>query len=193
MNKTKLVFATHNLNKLKEIKSLLPENFEVVSLADLNCHEDIAETEDTIEGNALLKANYIKDNYGYDCFADDSGLVIDALNGEPGVFSARYAGEPKNDQANINKVLRKLSGHENTKANFKTVIAYVTGKERQLFTGVCHGNIIKTQRGENGFGYDPIFIPETENKTFAEMTMEEKNKFSHRKKAFAKFLDHLKK
>ncbi|PZD76938.1 non-canonical purine NTP diphosphatase [Mesonia sp. K7] len=189
----KLVFATHNLNKLKEIKSLLPANFEVMSLEDINCHEDIAETENTIEGNALLKANYIKENYGYDCFADDSGLEIDALNGEPGVYSARYAGEPKNDQANIDKVLQKLANERNTRANFKTVIAYVTNKEQQLFTGICEGNIIKNQKGENGFGYDPIFVPEGENKTFAEMTLEEKNQFSHRKKAFAKFLNHFKK
>lgn len=188
----KLVFASNNAHKIQEIKKLLPQSIEIVSLIDIGCHEDIAETATTIEGNASIKANYIYTNYGYNAFADDSGLEIDALDGAPGVYSARFAGEQRSDSDNINKVLHLLEGTPHRKANFKTVIALnIEGKET-LFTGIVNGEITTSPKGDNGFGYDPIFIAEGNNKTFAEISSEEKNAISHRAKAVAQLIDYLK-
>lgn len=187
----KLVFATHNANKLKEIKKLMPEAVELLSLGDIGCHEDIAETADTIEGNALIKANYIKDNYGYDCFADDTGLEVNALDGAPGVHSARYGSEDHNDAKNIEKLLKNLAGNGNRKAHFKTVIALVTDSETETFTGICEGKILEEKRGEKGFGYDPVFLPDGFDLSFAEMSMEQKNQISHRGRALQKLIIYL--
>ena len=184
----KLVFASNNLNKIEEIQNLLPASIKILSLKDIGCFEDIAETADTIEGNAILKANYVTHKYGYDCFADDSGLEIDYLNGAPGVYSARFAGKQKNDQDNIEKVLNELSGVLNRKANFKTVNALNLNNEQHLFTGIIDGTIISSQKGTQGFGYDPIFQPNNYSITFAEMEQNEKSKISHRGKAVAKLL-----
>lgn len=189
---TKLVFASHNENKIKEVKKLLEGIFEVVSLTDINCFDDIPETADTIEGNAILKANYVTQNFGFNCFADDSGLLIDALNGAPGVYSARYAGEPKNDSNNLNLVLKNLNGQSNRSAHFKTVIALNLNGEQHLFEGKILGEITEEPIGNNGFGYDPIFIPEGFTKTFAEMTMDEKSSMSHRGQAIKQLITFLK-
>ena len=188
----KLVFASNNKNKIIEIQSILPNTIEILSLEDIGCVVDIPETADTIEGNAILKANYVTQKYGYDCFADDSGLEVDALNGEPGVYSARYAGEQKNNEDNIDKLLIKLSNKSDRKAHFKTVIALNINNESHLFTGIAKGEIMNERKGTNGFGYDPVFIPDGADKTFAEMTLQEKTVFSHRKKATQKFIDFLK-
>jgi XTP/dITP diphosphohydrolase len=176
----KLVFASNNKNKIKEIQLLVPNFIEILSLEDIGCFEDIAETASTIEGNAKLKANYVTENYGYDCFADDSGLEVDALHGEPGVFSARYAGEPKNDDNNMDKLLSNLKGETNRKANFKTVICLNLQGEQHLFTGIINGKIIEEKIGTNGFGYDPIFVADGYSKTFAELSIDEKSSTSHR-------------
>lgn len=178
-----LVFASNNANKIKEIQQLVPATIEIISLNDIGCTEDIPETSDTIEGNAILKANYITEKYGYDCFADDSGLEVEALNGAPGVYSARYAGEPKNDDANMDKLLANLKNATNRKANFKTVICLNIKGEQHHFTGIINGKIISEKVGTNGFGYDPIFVAEGYTKTFAELTMEEKSSISHRGQA----------
>ena len=175
-----LVFASNNKNKIKEIQLLLPDSIQILSLEDIGCTEDIPETADTIEGNAILKANYVTQKYGYDCFADDSGLEVAALNGEPGVFSARYAGEPKNDENNIDKLLANLKDVNNKKANFKTIICLNLKGEQHLFTGIINGQIIEERIGTNGFGYDPIFVADGYQKTFAELTLEEKARISHR-------------
>jgi XTP/dITP diphosphohydrolase len=187
-----LVFASNNKNKIKEIQLLVPSTIQILSLDDIGCTEDIAETADTIEGNAMLKANYVTEKYGYDCFADDSGLEVDALNGEPGVFSARYAGEPKNDENNIDKLLANLKDLENKKANFKTVICLNSKGKQHLFTGIINGQIIEERIGTNGFGYDPIFVADGYQKTFAELTLEEKSNISHRGIAVKKLIDFLK-
>lgn len=179
----KLVFASNNKHKIKELKELLPDKFEIVSLEDIGCTEDIAETADTIEGNAVLKANYVTQNYGLPCFADDSGLEVEALDGAPGVYSARYAGEQKSDSDNIAKLLEQLKHSENRKAQFKTVIVLNLNNQQHLFTGIIEGEITTAKRGTNGFGYDPVFIAENSSKTFAELTSEEKNKVSHRARA----------
>ncbi|QYS88671.1 non-canonical purine NTP diphosphatase [Flavobacterium davisii] len=179
----KIVFASNNQNKIKEIQKLIPNSIEILSLKDINCLDDIPETATTIEGNARLKANYVTEKYGYPCFADDSGLEVEVLNGEPCVFSARYAGEEKDDQKNIKKLLNVLSCELNRKANFKTVIALNLEGEQYLFTGTVEGIITLEQKGSNGFGYDPIFIPDGHEITFAEMTLEDKSKISHRAKA----------
>ena len=176
----KLVFASNNKNKIQEIQALVPKTIQIVSLEDIGCTEDIPETADTIEGNAILKANYITYNYGYDCFADDTGLEVDALNGAPGVYSARYAGEQKDANDNMNKLLSELSDKPNRKANFKTVIALNLNGKQNLFTGIINGKIIEEKIGTNGFGYDPIFVADGYEKTFAELTMEEKSTISHR-------------
>lgn len=189
----KLIFATHNLNKLVEIQSLMPKNIELLSLTDIGCHDEIPETADTIEGNARQKALYVKENFGYDGFADDTGLEVEALNGKPGVFSARYAGEDKKDADNIKKLLKNLSGKTNRQARFKTVICLVWEEKEYFFEGICRGKIIEEKRGEEGFGYDPIFVPEGQEKTFAEMQLSEKNSFSHRGKAVEKLIAFLKK
>lgn len=188
----KLVFASNNQNKIKEIKSLLPEDIEILSLEDIGCVIDIPETADTIEGNALMKANFIKRHYGYDCFADDTGLEVNALNGAPGVYSARYAGEAKDDQANLNKLLENLLEYQDRTAHFKTVIALHYKGEQKLFTGIVEGTILNTARGQRGFGYDPIFQADGMNKSFAEIDLIEKNKVSHRAKALTQLMIFLK-
>ena len=176
----KLVFASNNKNKIKEIQLLVPNSIQILSLEDIGCTEEIPETADTIEGNAILKANYVTKKHGYDCFADDSGLEVDTLNGAPGVFSARYAGEPKNDDNNMNKLLSNLKDKTNRKANFKTVICLNYKDKQHLFTGIINGKIIEEKVGNNGFGYDPIFVANDYTKTFAELSIEEKSNISHR-------------
>ena len=188
----KLVFASHNQNKVNEIKSLLPKTVDVLSLTDIGFLDEIAETGLTLDENSQIKARTVFEKTGYFCFADDTGLEIEALNFEPGVFSARYAGNQKNDSDNIEKVLLKLQGMTNRNARFRTVITLLIGQEEYSFEGRVDGKIIKEKRGEFGFGYDPIFIPENESRTFAEMSMEEKNLFSHRARAFLKMIEFLK-
>jgi XTP/dITP diphosphohydrolase len=176
----KLVFASNNKNKIQEIQALVPKTIQIVSLEDIGCTEDIPETADTIEGNAILKANYVTEKYGYDCFADDTGLEVETLNGAPGVYSARYAGEQKDANDNMDKLLSELKDKSNRKANFKTVIALNLNGKQNLFTGIINGKIIEEKIGTNGFGYDPIFVADGYEKTFAELTMEEKSTISHR-------------
>ncbi|WP_281631928.1 non-canonical purine NTP diphosphatase [Flavobacterium luteolum] len=187
----KLVFASNNKNKIAEIQSMLPESIKILSLEDINCLEDIPETADTIEGNAILKADYVTQRYGYDCFADDTGLEVNALNGEPGVYSARYAGEQKNADDNMNKLLDALKNEENRSAQFKTVITLNLNGKQYLFTGIAKGEITLTKTGTNGFGYDPIFKPENFNETFAELPLETKNIIGHRGKAVKQLIDFL--
>ncbi|SCY21792.1 non-canonical purine NTP diphosphatase [Flavobacterium anhuiense] len=186
-----LVFASNNKNKIAEIQSMLPESIKILSLEDINCLEDIPETADTIEGNAILKADYVTQKYGYDCFADDTGLEVDALNGEPGVYSARYAGEQKNADDNMNKLLEALKNKENRSAQFKTVITLNLKGKQYLFTGIAKGEITFTKTGTNGFGYDPIFKPENFNETFAELPLATKNTIGHRGKAVKQLIDFL--
>ena len=188
-----LVFATHNVNKLKEVSLLLPKDIRLISLEDLDCHEEIPETGTTLEANAQLKADYITHRYGISCFADDTGLIIDALNGAPGVHSARFAGEEKDSKKNIEKVLFKLENITSRTARFKTVIAINLNKERILFEGVVEGTITKEKKGVEGFGYDPIFIPIGYDQTFAQLPIEIKNKISHRGKALQKLIAYLSK
>jgi XTP/dITP diphosphohydrolase len=188
----KLVFASHNQNKVNEIKSLLPETFEILSLTEIGFNDEIDETGLTLDENSKIKAKAVLKKTGYFCFADDTGLEIEALNYEPGVFSARYAGNQKNDSDNIEKVLLNLKGITNRNARFRTVITLLIGKDEYSFEGRVDGKIIMEKRGEFGFGYDPIFIPEDESRTFAEMTLEEKNQFSHRARAFQKMIEFLK-
>ncbi|GEP51278.1 non-canonical purine NTP pyrophosphatase [Flavobacterium noncentrifugens] len=187
----KLVFASNNKNKITEIQSMLPPKIQILSLEEIGCFEDIAEKADTIEGNAILKANYVTENYGYDCFADDSGLEVNALNGEPGVYSARYAGPQRNSDDNMTKLLSELSGKTDRSANFKTVIALNLNGNQQLFTGIINGNITSEKTGNQGFGYDPIFRPDGYQKTFAEFSLEEKAKISHRGIAVKQLIDFL--
>ena len=179
MNKSKLVFATNNLNKLSEIKDLLP-NFQILDLNDIKCYVDLPETKSTIEGNSLQKAKYIYDNFGYNCFADDTGLEIDELSGEPGVYSARYAGEDCNAKNNIKKVLQKLDGIKNRSAMFKTIITLILDGNEYQFKGLCKGIITDFPIGNAGFGYDSIFVPDNYSKTFAQMSRYEKGLISHR-------------
>lgn len=178
--KKKFVFATNNAHKLEEVTAILGKRIELLSLNDIDCHKDIPETADTLEGNALLKAQYVYEHYRMDCFADDTGLEVEALNGEPGVYSARYAGDGHNAEANMLKLLHNLEGVENRKAQFRTVFALIINGKEHLFEGVVRGEIIPTRRGNSGFGYDPIFVPEGYTQTFAEMGNELKNKISHR-------------
>jgi len=187
----KLVFATHNSNKAKEIQSLLPSDFQILTLTAINCHEEIPETAESLEGNSLLKAQFVNDHFNLNCFADDTGLEIQALNGRPGVFSARYAGEEKSTEKNIDLVLFELKNDENRKAQFRTVITLILNDKTILFEGVVKGTISKEKKGSDGFGYDPIFTPEGQTRTFAEMTMEEKNIQSHRARAFEKMISFL--
>ena len=187
----KLVFATNNSNKLSEIRSLVPDGIEIFSLKDINCNEELPETNPTLQENALQKARYVFDNYGFNCFADDTGLEIDALGGEPGVYSARYAGEDCSAEDNMNKVLEKLEGEENRKANFRTVIALIIDGKETLFEGECKGEITQTKSGVEGFGYDPIFIPNGYQLTFAEMNKVEKGAISHRGKAVKSLISFL--
>ncbi|GGK59249.1 MULTISPECIES: non-canonical purine NTP diphosphatase [Flavobacteriaceae] len=191
MNKLKLVFATNNKNKLKEVRAMLT-NFEIVSLADINCFDDIPETADTLEGNAILKANYITKKYGLNCFADDTGLEVEALNNQPGVYSARYAGEENNSEKNMSKLLTELGDNLNRNAQFKTVIALNINKKQFIFDGICKGQILKEKQGISGFGYDPIFMPKGYNKSFAEMDLKEKGTISHRGKAIQQLVHFLK-
>lgn len=191
----KIVFATNNKHKLSEIRDILGNEIEVLSLDEINCHADIPETSDTLEGNALQKAHYVYDNYHISCFADDTGLEVDALGGEPGIYSARYAGNNHDSEANMTKLLAKLGDNKNRKARFRTVIALILdGKnvEEKIFEGIVEGSIIKERRGGEGFGYDPIFQPEGYNHTFAELGSDIKNKISHRARATAKLVDELK-
>ncbi len=188
----KLIFATHNKNKAKEVKSLMPSFIELLSLDDINFHDEIDETASTLEGNALLKAKTIFEKTGINCFADDSGLLVDALNGKPGVYSARYAGEQKNDQDNMQKLLHELNDKPNKNAHFKTVMALIIDGKEHLFEGKIEGKIITEKLGSNGFGYDPIFVPDGYNETFAQLDSETKNKISHRARALQKMLEFLK-
>lgn len=188
-----LVFASNNKNKIFEIQSMLPEGIQIVSLEDIGCLEDIPETAETIEGNAVLKANYVTQNYGYNCFADDTGLEVEVLNNEPGVYSARYAGEHKNADDNMNKLLFNLEDKPNRKAQFKTVICLNLNGQQHLFTGISKGEIIKQKVGTDGFGYDPIFKPEGYQHTFAQISLDVKNQISHRGRATQLLLDFLKK
>ena len=189
--KKKLVFSTNNTHKLEEVSLILGDKIELLSLKDIHCDVDIPETENTLEGNALLKAEYVYNTYGLNCFGDDTGLEIETLNNEPGVYSARYAGEDKNSQANMLKVLHKLEGKENRKAQFRTAIALILDGEKYLFEGIIKGEIIKEKRGESGFGYDPIFIPEGYDQTFAQLGNDVKNKISHRALAINKLCEFL--
>ncbi len=189
----KLVFASNNKNKIQEIQALVPNTIEILSLEEIGCIEDIPETADTIEGNAILKANYVTEKYGYDCFADDTGLEVEVLNDAPGVYSARYAGEQKNANDNMDKLLSELEDKSNRKANFKTVIALNLKGKQNLFTGIINGKIIEEKIGTNGFGYDPIFVAEGYEKTFAELSMEEKSTISHRGIAVKKLILFLQK
>lgn len=188
----KLVFATNNEHKLREVRTILGNKVELLSLADIGCHADIPETADTLDGNALIKAHYVYDNYGLDCFADDTGLEVEALNGAPGVHTARYADEQGHDsEANVRKLLHEMKEKESRKARFRTVIALIEKGEEQLFEGIVEGEIAKIKQGTNGFGYDPIFIPEKTGQTFAEMGPEKKNQISHRARAVEKLCNYL--
>ena len=176
----KLVFATNNLHKLREVQEMLSNSIEVLSLKDIGCFEDIEETESTLEGNAKLKADYITEKYGFDCFADDTGLEVEALDGKPGVYSARYAGEHGNAEKNMEKLLNELQNKSSRKAKFRTIIALNLRNKQYLFEGICEGEILNEKSGVKGFGYDPIFKPKNASCSFAEMNSEEKNIISHR-------------
>lgn len=186
-----LVFATNNAHKLDEVRNILGDTFEILGMAQIGCHDDIEETADTFADNALIKARYIKEKYGYDCFADDSGLEIEALGGAPGVYSARFAGEGHNSEKNMDKVLSLMQGKSNRNARFCTVVALVTGEGEYTFEGEIKGEILDERRGEGGFGYDPIFRPENETLTFAEMGDDRKNAISHRARAVKKLAEFL--
>ena len=190
--KKKFVFATNNAHKLEEVTAILGDKIELLSMKDIHCHADIPETADTLEGNALLKARYIFENYNMDCFADDTGLEVEALNGAPGVYSARYAGgEGHDSEANMKKLLKELSGETNRKAQFRTAICLIEGGEEHLFEGVVKGEIIEEKRGNSGFGYDPVFVPEGFSQTFAELGAEIKNQISHRARAVQCLCEYL--
>ena len=176
----KFVFATNNAHKLKEVAAIVGHQIELLSLEDIGCHDDIPETSDTLEGNALQKAKYVYERYHIDCFADDTGLEVEALDGAPGVYSARYAGEGHNSEENVRKLLHELEGKDNRKARFRTVFALIINGKEHLFEGIVKGEIIATKRGTSGFGYDPVFVPEGFTQTFAEMSDAQKNKISHR-------------
>lgn len=183
----KIVFATHNKNKRNEVAALLP-GIELLSLESIQCFEDIAETADSLEGNAKIKANYVTTKYALNCFADDTGLEVDALGGAPGVYSARYAGEDGNAEANMDKLLEALKGQKNRNARFRTAIILNLDNQQYLFEGICEGTILTKKSGSKGFGYDPIFQPKGYNCSFAEMSMEEKGKISHRGLAVSKLI-----
>ena len=187
----KLVFATNNLHKLKEVQEMLSNSIEVLSLKDIGCFEDIEETEITLEGNAKLKADYITKKYGFDCFADDTGLEVEALDGKPGVYSARYAGEHGNAEKNMEKLLVELKNKLSRKAKFRTIIALNITNKQYLFEGICDGEILNEKTGVKGFGYDPIFKPSNASCSFAEMNSEEKNIISHRGIAIQKLVQFL--
>lgn len=191
MTKKKLVFVTNNKHKLREIREIMPANIEILSLADLNCMAEIPETADTLEGNALIKAHYVYDRFGMNCFADDTGLEVEALDGAPGVHTARYAGEAHDPEANMQKLLHEMQGKSNRKARFRTVIALIENGEEHVFSGRVDGTIATEPRGNEGFGYDPVFIPEETGQTFAEMGEANKNEISHRARAVAGLLSYL--
>ncbi len=186
-----LIFATNNLHKLSEVQSLIDDKFVIKSLKQIGCNEDIPETAPTLEGNALLKAQYVHDKYGKNCFADDTGLEIEALDGRPGVFSARYATDGHDFEANIDKVLDELKNSINRKARFRTVIALILDGSVSYFEGIVNGEIISERKGTEGFGYDPIFLPDGYNETFAEIPLSEKNKISHRARAVNQLVSFL--
>ncbi len=192
MNKLpSIVFATNNGHKLHEIRMMIGDKYNVLSLSDINCHDDIPETASTLEGNALLKARYIKEKYGFDCFADDTGLEVEALDGEPGVYSARYAGPGHDSEANMRLLLDKMNGITDRSARFRTVIALLLGDKEVIVDGVVNGVIAIEPSGQNGFGYDPVFRPVDSPKTFAEMTDSEKNAISHRRRAVEALLNKM--
>lgn len=187
-----IVFATNNAHKLAEIRAILGRDIEILSLADIGCHDDIPETADTLEGNALIKARWVKERYGHDCFADDTGLEVQALGGGPGVHTARYAYPDRHDpEANTRKLLAELSGSDNRAARFRTVIALIQGNEEHLFEGIVEGEIATEERGTEGFGYDPVFVPEQLGQTFAELGVEVKNGISHRARAVSRLAAYL--
>ncbi|MDZ7614744.1 MAG: non-canonical purine NTP diphosphatase [Flavobacteriaceae bacterium] len=187
-----IVFATNNKHKLKEIQALMPEGIAILSLSDIGCTDEIEETEPTLEGNARLKADHVTKNYGYPCFSDDTGLEVEALNGAPGVYSARYAGEGATFENNMEKLLQQMEGQQNRFGRFRTVIALNIDDCQYLFEGICEGNILKQKQGTAGFGYDPVFQPKGYERTFAEMDMAEKGKISHRGQAIKKLIEFLK-
>lgn len=187
----KIVFATHNQHKLDEIQAITKGKLNILGLGDINCHEEIEETGSTLEENALIKARFVRDKYGYDCFSDDTGLEVEALDGVPGVYSARYAGEGCNFADNMNKLLGAMQGIENRTARFRTVIALVMHGKEHLFEGVIKGKIIEEKRGYDGFGYDPVFMPEGYDRTFAELGNGVKNNISHRALAMEKLVEFL--
>ena len=189
----KLVFATHNQNKLKEVATLMPSYIELLSLTDIGCFDEIPETSSTIEGNALLKANFVKEHYGFDCFADDTGLEVQELNNEPGVYSARYAGPANDAQANMDKLLANLNNKTNRSARFKTVIVFIQSEKIEFFTGICEGTITRDKKRTLGFCYDPIFQAIGFKKTFAEMTLAQKSEIGHRGKAVRLLTNYLSK
>lgn len=189
--KTKIVFATHNEHKLREVAEVLKDRYQVIGLTELGCTEDIEETADTLQGNAHIKSMYVYEKYGYDCFSDDTGLEVDALNGAPGVYSARYGGGDHDSEANIKKLLHNMEGVENRSARFKTVISLIEKGKERLFEGVVEGDILVTPIGDKGFGYDPVFVPKGYDKSFAELGDEVKNKISHRALAVNKLVDYL--
>ena len=187
-----IVFATNNAHKLSEIRAILGQQMEILSLADIGCHDDIPETADTLEGNALIKARWVKERYGFDCFADDTGLEVEVLGGGPGVHTARYAYPDRHDPvANTRKLLAELHDKDNRAARFRTVIALIQGTDEHLFEGIVEGHITTGERGTEGFGYDPVFAPEGGEKTFAELGVEAKNNISHRARAVRKLADFL--
>lgn len=188
----KICFATNNKKKIEEVMAALGHGFTIVSLEEIGCHEELPETGDTLDHNAFQKARYVFDHYGVDCFADDTGLEVEALDGAPGVYSGRYAGEPRSDERNIEKLLQEMHGITNRKARFRTVIALIQGGKEYAFEGVADGEIIKEKTGSGGFGYDPVFKPTGYDKTFAELSMEEKNQISHRGKAVQALIKFLK-
>ncbi len=189
--KKKFVFATNNTQKLEEVSAILGKKIELLSMKDIDCNVDIPETADTLEGNALIKARYIFENYHLDCFADDTGLEVEALNGAPGVYSARYAGDAHDSEANMKKLLKEMENVENRRARFRTVFALIINGKEHLFEGIVKGEIIKNRKGTSGFGYDPVFVPEGYSQTFAEMGNELKNKISHRAMATQKLCHFL--
>ena len=191
MEKRTIVFATNNAHKLGELRGITGEEWNVVSLAEIGCHDDIPETAETLEGNALIKARWVKERYGYDCFADDTGLMVDALDGAPGVYSARYAGPGHDSVANMKLLLERMAGKDNRNAHFSTVIALVMDGEEHIFEGRVDGTIAREPSGCGGFGYDPVFVPENSGLTFSEMTAEEKNAISHRGRATRKLMEFL--
>lgn len=187
----KIVFATNNSHKLREAKELAGDRIEILSLSDIGCHEDIPETCPDIEGNSLQKARYIKDKYGYDCFSDDTGLFVDALDGAPGVMSARYAGESCTPADNVRKLLKELDGKDNRKARFRTVVTLCQGDDSRQFEGCVEGSISLSPEGDGGFGYDPVFVADESGMSFATMTAEAKNEISHRGRAMRKLFEYL--